>query len=81
MAALTRHCISCSSTTCESDYYWQCHPQITFGQCEPGPGKEIPGILFRSGYQGLPSDVNELFVLPVVPGDSIPKEKRWWWSL
>jgi hypothetical protein len=58
----------------ESDYYWQCHPTTTPGQCAPGPGKEIPSLSFRSGYQGLQSDVNELFVMLVVPADSIPEE-------
>jgi hypothetical protein len=49
----------------ESNYYWQC------GQCPPGtPEKPAypPSFSFLTGYQGLQSDPNELFVLLEVPG-------------
>jgi hypothetical protein len=63
----------------ESDYYWQCHPATEVGQCEPGPGSTIPSFSFLSGYQGLQSDPNNLFVILVLPADSIPHDKQWWW--
>jgi hypothetical protein len=52
----------------ESNYYWQC------GQCPPGmPGAPAypPSFSFLTGYQGLQSDPNELFVLLEVPGKVI----------
>jgi hypothetical protein len=62
----------------QSDYYWQCNPPSVAGECSPGAGSEIPSMSFRVGYQGLQSDVNELFVMLVLPADAIPPEKRWW---
>jgi len=32
-----------------------------------------------SGYEGVQTDPNELFVMLVVPGDEVPPEQRWWW--
>jgi hypothetical protein len=62
----------------QSDYYWQCQPPSEAGQCLPGPGSTIPSMSFRTGYQGLQSDPNDLFVLLVLPVDAIPHDKQWW---
>ncbi len=65
----------------ESNYYWQCQPAPNDppGKCTPGNGAGFPpSFSFLSGYQGLQSDPNELFVILVVPGDAIPRERRWW---
>ena len=63
------------------DYYWQ---------CDPAPGQspsqcvhtlasgQIPSFSFESGYEGVQSDPNDLFVMLMVPGDEIPRERRWW---
>jgi hypothetical protein len=64
----------------ESNYYWQCQQTAKDlpGQCDPAnhPGFP-PSFSFLSGYQGLQSDPNELFVILEVPGDAIPHNKRW----
>jgi hypothetical protein len=63
-------------THLESNYYWQCQPTAADlpGQCEPGAGPGFPpSFSFLSGYQGLQSDPNDLFVLLEVPGDKIPR--------
>jgi hypothetical protein len=65
----------------ESNYYWQCHPTPNDlpGKCVPGNSAGFPpSFSFRSGYQGLQSDPNELLVILDIPGDAIPPEKRWW---
>lgn len=65
----------------ESNYYWQCLPTLTDppGYCKPGNSAGFPpSFSFLSGYQGLQSDPNELFVFLEVPGDAIPRERRWW---
>jgi len=58
----------------ESDYYWQCEPANVYPPvpCTHGIGSMIPSFSFRSGYQGLQSDVNELFVILVTPNNAIP---------
>ncbi len=61
-----------------SDYYWQCHPATTPGQCTTGPGSEIPSFSFRAGYQGLQSNPNDLLVFLVLPAEAIPPARRWW---
>jgi hypothetical protein len=64
------------------DYYWQCDPapRIPDSQCahEQGGG-QIPSFSFLSGYEGVQTDPNELFVMLVVPGDEVPPAQRWWW--
>ena len=68
-------------THLEPNYYWQCQPTLDDlpGQCQPGAGPGFPpSFSFLSGYQGLQSDPNDLFVLLEIPGDSIPYTKRWW---
>jgi hypothetical protein len=64
------------------DYYWQCDPArgVARPKCEhPTPGSEIPSFSFQSGYEGVQSSPNDLFVMLVVPGDEVPREQRWWW--
>jgi hypothetical protein len=58
----------------ESDYYWQCEPANVYPPvpCTHGTGSTIPSFSFRSGYQGLQSDVNELFVILVTTNNAIP---------
>ena len=63
-------------------YYWQCDPApgLPPSQCaHTEPDGEIPSFSFLSGYQGVQSNPNALFVLLVVPGDEVPPEQRWWW--
>jgi hypothetical protein len=65
----------------KANYYWQCQPTVKDlpGQCKPGNSAGFPpSFSFLSGYQGLQSDPNELFVILTVPGDAIPHERRWW---
>lgn len=58
----------------QADYYWQCQPANSYPSkpCTHGVGSVIPSFSFRSGYQGLQSDVNELFVILVTPNNAIP---------
>jgi hypothetical protein len=63
-------------------YYWQCDPApgLPPSQCAHTiPDGEIPSFSFLSGYQGVQSNPNDLFVMLVVPGDEVPPEQRWWW--
>jgi hypothetical protein len=63
------------------DYYWQCNPTPgqSPSQCSHiGPSGEIPSFSFQSGYQGVQSSPNDLFVILMVPGNEIPPEQRWW---
>jgi hypothetical protein len=53
------------------NYYWQCHPLPSDlpGQCEPGNSNgHPPSFSVLTGYQGVQSDPNELFVFLEVPG-------------
>jgi hypothetical protein len=64
------------------DYYWQCDPApaTPAAQCAHDQGGgQIPSFSFQSGYEGVQTDPNELFVMLVVPGDEVPPEQRWWW--
>ncbi|MGA1981835.1 MAG: hypothetical protein ABSG84_05125 [Acidobacteriaceae bacterium] len=64
------------------DYYWQCNPAPgqPASQCAHTiPNGEIPSFSFQSGYEGVQSDPNDLFVMLAVPGDEIPHDQRWWW--
>ena len=64
------------------DYYWQCNPETVLqpSQCpHTGPNGQIPSFSFQSGYSGVQSDPNDLFVMLAIPGDEIPLEQRWWW--
>ena len=64
------------------DYYWQCNPApgLPPSQCAHTiHDGEIPSFSFQSGYSGVQSGPNDLFVMLAVPGDEIPREKRWWW--
>jgi hypothetical protein len=64
------------------DYYWQCEsaPGQPASQCAHDEGGgQIPSFSFLSGYEGVQTDPNELFVMLVVPGDEVPPEQRWWW--
>jgi hypothetical protein len=66
----------------EPDYYWQCDPAPSqpASQCaHDAGGGQIPSFSFLSGYEGVQTDPNELFVMLVVPGDEVPPEQRWWW--
>jgi hypothetical protein len=60
-----------------ADYYWQCQPTSSQdpSQCAHGVGRLIPSFSLPSGYQGLQSDVNELFVILVAPGNVIPPDQ------
>lgn len=62
----------------ESSYYWQCQQTTDAapGVCPHGQGKFIPSFSFRTGYEGLQSDVNDLFVILVAPGDVIPRDEE-----
>jgi hypothetical protein len=56
-------------------YYWQCDPApgLPSSQCtHTVPDGEIPSFSFLSGYQGVQSNPNDLFVMLVVPGDEVP---------
>src|SRR5271163_3154045 len=64
------------------DYYWECNPMsgLPPSQCaHTTPDGEIPSFSFQSGYAGVQSNPNDLFVMLVVPGDEVPPEQRWWW--
>jgi len=64
------------------DYYWQCDPEPgqPRSQCPHAvPSGQIPSFSFQSGYEGVQSSPNDLFVMLVVPGDEVPREQRWWW--
>jgi hypothetical protein len=55
-------------------YYWQCDPApgLPPSQCaHTVPDGEIPSFSFLSGYQGVQSNPNDLFVMLVVPGDEV----------
>jgi hypothetical protein len=63
------------------DYYWECDPAPGQppSQCShAGPSGQIPSFSFQSGYEGVQSSPNDLFVMLVVPGDEVPREQRWW---
>jgi hypothetical protein len=65
-------------------YYWQYDPApgLPSSQCaHTVPDGEIPSFSFLSGYQGVQSNPNALFVILVVPGDEVPPERRWWGHL
>jgi len=58
-----------------ASYYWQCDPApgLPPSQCAHTiPDGEIPSFSFLSGYQGVQSNPNDLFVMLVVPGDEVP---------
>jgi hypothetical protein len=61
----------------KADYYWQCQPApgVDPSLCAHGTGKLIPSFSLRIGYEGLQSDVNELFVMLVAPGNVIPPDQ------
>ena len=64
------------------DYYWECNPMsgLPPSQCaHRTPDGEIPSFSFQSGYAGVQSNPNDLFVMLVIPGDEVPLEQRWWW--
>ena len=64
------------------DYYWQCDPEPgqPRSQCPHAvPSGQIPSFSFQSGYEGVQSSPNDLFVMLAVPGDEVPREQRWWW--
>jgi hypothetical protein len=55
-------------------YYWQCDPApgLPPSQCaHTVPDGEIPSFSFLSGYQGVQSNPNDLFVMLEVPGDEV----------
>jgi hypothetical protein len=58
-----------------ANYYWQCDPApgLPPSQCAHTiPDGQIPSFSFLSGYQGVQSNPNDLFVMLVVPGDEVP---------
>jgi hypothetical protein len=63
----------------EPSYYWQCLPT---GMAVPNQclltGGGIPSFSFLSGYQGVQSNPNDLFVMLALPGSAIPVNSRWW---
>jgi hypothetical protein len=62
-------------------YYWQCDPAPgqPASQCaHDAGGGQVPSFSFLSGWQGVQSDPNDLFVMLVVQGDEVPPEQRWW---
>ena len=63
----------------EPNYYWQCLPSglPVPNQCVL-TGGGIPSFSFLSGYQGIQSDPNDLFVMLALPGSAIPPKLRWW---
>jgi hypothetical protein len=63
------------------DYYWQCDPapgQPPSKCASDQSGGEVPSFSFLSGWQGVQSDPNDLFVMLVVPADEVPPAQRWW---